>query len=142
MTPGNPPRTLQAERAMTVGSRSPAEKPRILVVDDESSFRSLLGILLEMEGFDVATAGHGRQAIDCLREGLPDLVLTDYYMPFVGGDELILAIRDHAEWEHLPIILMSSEPASRLPGQDGADLFLRKPFRIEELLRAIALFSE
>jgi len=112
------------------------------VVDDESSYRNLLAILLEMEGFVVTTAGNGKQAIECLEEGVPDLVLTDYYMPFLGGDDLILAIRERAEWKGLPIILMSSEPASRLPGQDGADLFLRKPFRIDELLRAIAMLAE
>jgi CheY-like chemotaxis protein len=127
---------------MATRSRPPDEKPRVLVVDDESSYRNLLAILLEMEGFVVTMAGNGKQAIDCLEEDVPDLVLTDYYMPFVGGDELILAIRERAEWRHLPIVLMSSEPASRLPGQEAADLFLRKPFRIDELLRAIAMLAE
>jgi len=127
---------------MSTRSRPPDEKPRVLVVDDESSYRNLLAILLEMEGFVVATAGNGKQAIECLEEGVPDLVLADYYMPFMGGDDLIVAIRERDEWKHLPIILMSSEPASRLPGQDRADLFLRKPFRIDELLRAIAMLAE
>jgi two-component system chemotaxis response regulator CheY len=127
---------------MTTRPRPPDEKPRVLVVDDESSFRNLLAILLEMEGFVVVPAGDGTQAIACLEEGVPDLVLTDYWMPFLGGEGLILAIRERAEWKHLPIILMSSEPASRLPGQDGANLFLRKPFRIDELLRAIAMLAE
>ncbi|CAN5631408.1 N/A [soil metagenome] len=127
---------------MTTQPPSPDRKPTILVVDDESSYRSLLGILLEMEGFDVVSAGNGREAIRSLGEAVPDMVLTDYYMPFLGGDELIVAIRDQEEWAHLPVILMSSEPASRLPGQDRADLFLRKPFRLDELLRAIAILAK
>ena len=61
---------------------------RILVVDDEPDIRDILRILLEGEGFEVEEANNGREALEKIQKRPPDLVITDYVMPEMDGEEL------------------------------------------------------
>jgi CheY-like chemotaxis protein len=115
-------------------------KLRILVVDDELSNAEVLGMILDEEGFQVTTAGDGRQALERLQEAAPDLLITDYMMPGMSGVELARAVRQQPRFSNLPVLLMSGAAASTLSvhAQDF-DTFLRKPFDIEALLKAVQL---
>lgn len=112
------------------------EQAHILVVEDESGILTSLQLLFELEGYRVSTASNGRQALQCLQERVPDLVLTDYVMPYMDGGQLISAMQAHPQWKSLPIILMSAMlPAGARP--EEADAFLSKPFQIDALLELV-----
>ncbi|WP_198320716.1 response regulator [Azohydromonas aeria] len=111
---------------------------RILVVDDELSNAEVLGLILREEGFHVVVAGDARQALARIAEAAPDLLITDYMMPGMSGVELARAVRQLPQHQGLPVLLMSGAAASALAVQaQDFNAFLRKPFDIDELLRAV-----
>lgn len=117
---------------------APAERPRILVVDDEQVIRDILGDFLSMEGFQVSTADDGSQALVELSRQHYDLVLTDLKMPNVGGLELLAAIQKHAP--SVVTIIMTGfgtvETAIDAMKQGAYDYIL-KPFKVEEIVHTV-----
>jgi DNA-binding response OmpR family regulator len=115
---------------------------RLLVVDDVQDQRDALKRLLEMEGFDVATAGDGSQAVKAQRARPVEILITDIFMPGQEGIETIALFR--REWPGVKIIAMSGggEVAQReylgVAQALGAHRTLKKPFAIGALLGAIA----
>lgn len=108
---------------------------RILIVDDEFSNLEALELLLTEEGYDVAVACNGKQALEKLEQRSCDLVLTDHMMPGLSGAQLIEALRADPRHAGLHIVLMSGAPESMLrPLTSRYDGFLRKPFDIDALL--------
>ena len=112
------------------------EKPRILVVDDESSARNTLEAFLFGEGYDLAFAASGPEALARLDELVPDLILLDVMMPGMDGFKVCQRLKTDKRWRHIPIILVtvldSKEDLAR--GLDaGADDFLSKPVNGLEL---------
>jgi DNA-binding response OmpR family regulator len=110
----------------------------ILVVDDEENLVLLMSAILQQEGYAAISANSGEEAVAAYAEAKPDLVLTDIHMPEINGMELIKIIRKQDQ--NTPIItltgfasLESMIEAYRL----GADEFLVKPFKIDELLSII-----
>ena len=111
---------------------------RILVVDDELSNAEVLALILHEEGFQVTVAGDGRQALERIEQAVPDLLITDYMMPGMSGVELARAVRQLPRHRNLPVLLMSGAAASTLNAHaQDFDAFLRKPFDIEALLKAV-----
>lgn len=111
---------------------------RILVVDDELSNAEVLALILHEEGFLVTVAGDGRQALERIEQAAPDLLITDYMMPGMSGVELARAVRQLPRHRNLPVLLMSGAAASTLSAHaQHFDAFLRKPFDIEALLKAV-----
>ena len=78
----------------------------ILVVDDERSLRKLLRLQLEAEGYTVAEAGNGREALEQVRSGGIDLVMLDYMMPEMDGLETCQRLR--TEYPGLPVIMLTA----------------------------------
>ncbi|HKO93323.1 MAG TPA: response regulator, partial [Polyangiaceae bacterium] len=115
------------------------ERPRrVLVVDDEAVVRTLLRRSLERRGYTVLEAEGGRAGLRALRESLPDLVVLDMSMPDIDGAEVLRQVR--ADGLGLPILLTSGNvdpTAERRLEPDSFQGFLRKPFSITELMRAI-----
>ena len=109
----------------------------ILLVDDEYSIVEVLTHLLEEEGYTVVTAANGRDALDRASGRPPDLVITDLMMPIMDGDELLRELRKNGSLSHVPVILITSAPATAFQDLPWADL-LTKPFEFEELLRAVS----
>ncbi len=106
----------------------------VLVVDDEQAMREFLAVLLEKEGHSVITACDGEQALRKVEEQPLDLVISDVRMPKVDGIELLAGIR--AQHPHLPVILVTAYASSDSTIQAmqlGADDYLTKPFRLDEL---------
>lgn len=114
---------------------------KILVVEDEDSFRNVLVRMLSKVGYDVRQAGDGNQAIQVCRQFQPDLVLTDIIMPDKEGLETIQELMEIDP--NLKIIAMSGGgkfgPDSYLPLAEklGAKASLQKPFMREELMKTI-----
>jgi len=112
-------------------------KPHILVVEDEPALATLLRYNLEKEGFSVAEAHDGEEALLQLHERTPDAVLLDWMLPQVSGLEVCRRIRRTPEWRGLPVIMLTAkgEEADRVRGlEGGADDYVVKPFGIGELL--------
>ncbi|WP_444756842.1 response regulator [Pseudomonas sp. A014] len=110
----------------------------ILIVDDEYLIADILGFALEDEGFLVEKASNGRKALEALREKRVDLVITDYMMPVLNGEELVRAIRDELQLADLPVILMSGAQAyegHRLPELFSA--VFDKPFDMDRMIAKV-----
>jgi DNA-binding response OmpR family regulator len=118
---------------------------KILVVDDESSLRKLLSIVLSKDGYEILDARDGQEAISIIEQEAPDLAVVDLMMPVVDGLDLCRCIRTDPRFEHIPILMISgaSTIVDKAQGfEAGIDDFLAKPFdllelryRVEALLR-------
>ena len=109
---------------------------RILLADDQQEVRELLALMLGMDEHIVTEARNGREALDLFTPERFDLVITDYLMPLMKGDELARNIKRLAPSEP---ILMITGSADELGGIRGAvDVVLNKPFAFEDLRQAVA----
>ncbi len=108
---------------------------RLLVVDDDPSVREALALLLDLNGFDVDTAGDGREAIRTMAVAQPDAVILDVLMPGIDGIEVCRRMR--AIGDRTPVLMLTArtELGDRVAGLEaGADDYLAKPFAREELI--------
>jgi len=111
--------------------------PSILVVDDEAPIRKLVSSYLEAEGWDVATATDGKQAVELVRERRPDLVVLDVSMPELDGIEALRQIRTFSD-VYVIMLTARAEETDKLIGLAvGADDYLTKPFSPRELVARI-----
>lgn len=118
------------------GDVRPAPKT-VLIVDDEDALLRVLALVLEDQGYRVVTARNGRAALELSRTQGADIVVTDFMMPEMGGNELIAAL--HETRPRLPVILMSSLDEDIIQRAcAGHARFFRKPFDVPEFLRSVA----
>ena len=106
--------------------------PRILLVDDEESIRTLLSFPLRKDGYEVVTAVDGRDALDRFREATFDLVVLDVMMPVLDGLEVCRNLRARST---VPIIMLTAktEEVDKIVGLElGADDYITKPFSVRE----------
>jgi len=119
---------------------------RVLIIDDEEQFRSMLRQVLELSGYVVAEAGDGQQGLAILHQESADLVITDIIMPNKEGIETIFELK--RDFPAVKIIAISG--GSRQGGYQyldqarhaGADHTLVKPFDGDELLQAIEALTK
>ena len=112
----------------------------VLVVEDEEQLLSLLSFFLEREEFRVFRAKSGLEALGLFRTHQEDiqLMVTDLGLPELGGTDLITAVRgEKPAVKIIGVSGLSGQDVSELALGSGADLFLPKPFRIEEMVTAI-----
>lgn len=108
----------------------------ILVAEDDSAIRLSVSDYLELNGYSVIAAENGRQALLMVEQYHPHLLISDIKMPHKNGYELIESIRKLPQYRLLPVILLSeySKTNERIRGyQVGCDMYLPKPFELEEL---------
>lgn len=119
----------------------PGNGQRILVVEDEAHIADGVRFNLEQEGYEVEVCGDGRSALERLQDGaLPafDLVILDLMLPEMSGFEV--ARRTRASGNYVTILMLTAkdDPADVVRGlEEGADDYLTKPFRLEELLARV-----
>jgi DNA-binding response OmpR family regulator len=127
-------------------SISTSDRGRVLIVDDDRKIRDLLLDLLNLEGYEVATALDGAEAIDLAQSFEPDVVVSDVVMPRVGGLELCRRLKEDPRTAYIPVLLISGLITSEDAGIEGltagADDYLDLPFRNEELLVKVARLVE
>jgi CheY-like chemotaxis protein len=112
---------------------------RILVVDDEPLVADAVRMLLTVDGHAVETAANGEAALAKFKPGKFDIILLDYEMPKMKGDQLANAIRDQAP--HQPIIMLTAYGEmvrAKGTGLRAIDLIVDKPFQLDTLRNAIA----
>ncbi|MDH0420217.1 MULTISPECIES: Hpt domain-containing protein [Delftia] len=144
-------RTEEAERAAGQGdgeavpaSAGPVSVPLVLVVDDSITVRRVTQRLLQREGYRVALAADGLQAMERLAEERPTLVLSDIEMPRMDGFDLLRNIRADEALRDLPVVMITSRIAQKhreMARQLGANHYLGKPYSDEELLGLIQHYS-
>jgi len=111
---------------------------RILVVDDEPYVCDAVRMMLAFDGHQVETAGSGKDALALFAKGKYDVVITDYAMPAMKGDELALAIKNLAPEQ--PIVLITAYAEMLKSAENpltGVDFIVSKPFLLENLREAI-----
>ena len=115
----------------------------ILLVDHATRTRELMGSILQMRGYTVLKSGDGRDALERLRRGRPDLLIIEAMIPVQSGFEVCAAVRRDPNLKDLPILMMSS--LTRLLVRDDghwrqhvtADEFLTRPFCLTDLLSSV-----
>jgi signal transduction histidine kinase len=108
----------------------------ILIVDDEAVTRDILEGFLFREGYDLAFAADGQEALAFVEKSPPDMILLDVMLPEIDGFEICRRLKGHSRWRHIPIILITALGGKEdlIRGLDaGADDFLRKPVNDLEL---------
>jgi two-component system phosphate regulon response regulator PhoB len=111
-------------------------KPLVLLVEDEEALLTMLRYNLEREGFEVATAMNGEEALIAIDERRPDLVLLDWMLPLVSGIEVCRQVRRSPNTRDLPIIMLTArgEEGDKIRAlNSGADDYITKPFSPTEL---------
>lgn len=114
--------------------------PLVLVVEDEPAQREVLTYNLEAEGFRVAQAASGDEALLLVAEDRPDLIVLDWMLPGVSGIEVCRRIKSRPDTKTVPIIMLSarSEEVDRVRGlETGADDYVVKPYSIGELMARV-----
>jgi len=106
---------------------------RILIVDDESSMRFLLRMILENAGYEILEAHDGAAALERINEWRPDLVVTDLMMPVMNGRDLVGHLRADPETASIPILLISANPYAEVA---AVDAIVGKPFHPEAVVEA------
>jgi two-component system phosphate regulon response regulator PhoB len=115
-------------------------QPTVLVVEDELAQREVLTYNLEAEGFRVAKAENGEEALLLVDEELPDIIVLDWMMPNLSGIEVCRRLKTRPETRAIPIIMLSarSEEVDKVRGlETGADDYVVKPYSIIELMARV-----
>ena len=117
-----------------------AEKSRILLVDDEPSIVKMVGKRLEIEGFDVLVAVDGQEGLSKAQTERPDLIILDLMLPKLNGYEICTMLKQDTRYQKIPIVLFTAkaqEKDEKLGMECGANAYVRKPFRAQELLEKV-----
>ena len=113
---------------------------RVLVVDDSAVIRALISVNLELEGFEVVTAVDGLDALDKIREEIPDVVTIDVVMPRLDGFDTVARLRADPRTSHLKIAMVTAcaqEADIRKGRSVGVDAYVTKPFDPDTLVRTV-----
>lgn len=114
-----------------------ADRPRVLIVDDEVQIRRFLRISLSSQGYAVAEAETGGEGLIKAISDKPDLVLLDLGLPDIDGQEVLRAIRDQSEIPVMVVSVRASESEKVTCLDAGANDYITKPFGIQELLARV-----
>ncbi len=105
-------------------------KMRILIVDDDSTTRKILGMYVRQKGFDVVTAENGLDALEKLATEQINLIMTDLNMPNMDGIELIKNLKASPDYANIPVMMISTEAdeeEKKMAQDAGATAYLVKP---------------
>lgn len=115
-------------------------KPTVLIIEDEASLVTMLRYNLEKEGFNVAEATDGEEAMTVAEETTPDAIILDWMLPRMSGIEVCRQLRRKSNTRSVPIIMLTArgEETDKVRGLNvGADDYMTKPFSMPELLARV-----
>lgn len=116
----------------------------VLIVDDSAAIRKILQRVLRQTGMAIRTiyeAGDGQEALDVLNVQSVHLVLSDINMPKMDGLQLLGAIKSSANWQNIPVVMITTEGGEAKVGEAvrlGAAGYVRKPFTADQIKEKLA----
>lgn len=113
---------------------------KLLLVDDDPNLILLVKDYLEFRGYEVLTAGNGKEALDAMDGFTPDLIICDVMMPEMDGYSFVEKVRENPDVSWIPVMFLSAKGQSsdRVRGlTTGADVYMVKPFEPEELVAQV-----
>jgi len=117
-------------------------KPRVLLVDDDPDILDVLEITLSDENYEILKAGDGEEAMRIIQSKPLDLIMVDYNMPKMNGQQVCLKVKQDLLLRHIPVIMVTGkgEVSDKVGGINaGADDYIVKPFEPKELLARIRM---
>ena len=121
------------------------KKLRLLLVDDEPQLVEMVRMRLEASGYAVLSAGDGAEALEKARTQQPDLIILDLMLPKLNGYEVCTLLKQDPRYQQIPILMFTAKAQEKdevLAMDCGANAYLRKPFRAEEMLATIQTLLE
>lgn len=118
-----------------------SDKKKILVVEDEADFRMMLRTRLEANGYEVSEAEDGAIGLEKARNTGPDLIILDVMLPKMDGYKVARLLKFDERHRNIPIIILTArtQQSDRETGMEvGADAYLTKPYKPEEMLEIVA----
>ena len=115
----------------------PLDKVRLLIVDDDPMTCQLLALQLDMEGYHCTAVSDPERVLEIIPTESPGLMLVDCHLGRHSGLDLLRSIREHEEYEYLPVIVMSGIDRRQESEVAGASAFVLKPFKLSELVTII-----
>jgi DNA-binding response OmpR family regulator len=121
-----------------LGGNAPSRGKLVLVVDDDPWIQQVLMLALEDEGYTVVVAGNGEEALALLERHQPSLIVLDWMMPRMNGNEFARELQRRRLRSEIPILLLTAagSPTVKAAGI-GADACLSKPFDLTEFLNQV-----
>jgi CheY-like chemotaxis protein len=117
-------------------ARGKPRRKRVLLADDQQSVREAIGLLLSLDEHEVVEAANGAEALDLFMCGHFDLVITDFEMPNMKGNELAARIKRVSPSQ--PVLMITAYAEQLGDSDNPVDAILNKPFQLEDLRQAIA----
>ena len=117
-------------------------RQRLLIVDDDADIRDVLRLTLEAASYAVSDCDNGQTAVEMAKQNPPDLLILDYAMPRMNGQQVCEALKKDLLLRHIPIIMLTGQGAitEKVRGLDaGADDYVVKPFEPRELLARVRM---
>jgi CheY-like chemotaxis protein/phosphoribosyl 1,2-cyclic phosphodiesterase len=130
------PAAQSTDAAVVANATCTSANARILIADDDPDLRLLVRRALAGQGYDVREATNGIEALSVIEASRPDLLILDVLMPEMDGLQVLKHIRNNADTEHLPVIILTSmtdEGTTRHGFDTGAADYLTKPFSLPQL---------
>ncbi len=123
-----------------LGIKKKTDKTKILVVDDEPNIVQTLQDRLEMNEYQVITAGNGREGLEKIEQERPDVILLDVIMPIMDGHEMLEMLRKQPGGRDISVIMLTARSQTQdiaRANACGIDDYIVKPFDLSELLEKI-----
>ncbi len=120
--------------------RGVGEQKKLLLIDDDPNLIFLVKDYLELRGYEVITAGNGREALKLLERDTPNMIICDVMMPEMDGYSFVKRVRENFKTNWIPVLFLSAKGQSqdRVKGLNtGADVYMVKPFEPDELVAQI-----
>jgi len=118
---------------------------RALVVDDSAVIRELIAVNLELEGFEVTTAGDGESAVELANSLQPDVITLDVMMPRLTGFETVVRLREEPKTAGIPVVMVTgrAQASDLARGEEvGVEAYLTKPFEPAELIEVVTRLAK
>ena len=123
-----------------LGIKKKTAKTKILVIDDEPNIVQTLQDRLEMNEYEVVTAGNGREGLEKFAQEKPDVILLDVIMPIMDGHEMLEKLRRQPDGQDVSVIMLTARSQTQdiaRANACGIDDYIVKPFDLSELLEKI-----
>jgi CheY-like chemotaxis protein len=116
-----------------------SDRPSVLIVEDDADTLDLIAEVLRDDGYRVASATNGEEALATLRAApeRPSLILLDLLMPVMNGWQFLEARAAEGVFAEIPVLVLSADPARQLAAQRGVVAVISKPFDLGRLLRLV-----